>query len=85
MIVISDTTPIISLIKIERLELLNQLFGEIQIPNAVYAELTSNVRFKGEAEFVSKAEYIKKVIVEDVKSVELLRRATGLDAGEKNG
>ncbi len=29
MIVISDTTPLISLLKIKRLELLEQLFGEI--------------------------------------------------------
>lgn len=35
MIVISDTTPIISLMKISQLELLEKYFGEIQIPNAV--------------------------------------------------
>ena len=39
MIVISDTTPLISLIKINHLELIGDLFGEIQIPDAVYREL----------------------------------------------
>lgn len=36
MIVIADTTPLISLMKIDRLELLHQLFDEIQIPEAVF-------------------------------------------------
>lgn len=40
MIVISDTTPIISLIKVGQLELLRQLFHVVSIPNAVYKELT---------------------------------------------
>lgn len=82
MIVISDTTPIISLLKINQLELLNHLFGEVQIPDAVYEELISNAKFQKEAEKILGAEYIKKVVVEDKKSVTLLRRATGLDAGE---
>ena len=82
MIVISDTTPIISLLKINQLELLHHLFGEVQVPDAVYEELISNAKFQKEAEKILRAEYIKKVVVEDKKSVALLRRATGLDAGE---
>lgn len=39
MIVISDTTPVISLLKIGRLDLLERLFGGVFIPDAVYAEL----------------------------------------------
>lgn len=49
MIVVSDTTPLISLMKIGRLGLIEQLFGEVQIPGAVYAELISNSEFKKEA------------------------------------
>ena len=45
MIVVSDTTPLISLIKIERLGLAEQLFGEVQIPDAVYMELITNPQF----------------------------------------
>ncbi len=42
MIVVSDTTPIISLMKAGRLELLHKLFGTVYIPEAVYQELTEN-------------------------------------------
>lgn len=82
MIVISDTTPIITLSKLKRLDLLQRLFGKIMIPYAVYNELTSNEQFQDEADAVDKAEYIEIVRVQDTKAVELLRRATGLDLGE---
>lgn len=82
MIVISDTTPIITLSKIKRLDLLQRLFGNIMIPKAVYNELTSNIQFRDEADVIVNAKYIKVVDVHDEKSVELLRRATGLDLGE---
>ncbi len=49
MIVVSDTTPIIPLMKIGQLNLIEKLFGEIKIPKAVYTELISNPRFKEEA------------------------------------
>lgn len=49
MIVVSDTTPPISLMKIGRLNLIEQLFGEVQIPDAVYVELVSNAGFQEEA------------------------------------
>ena len=52
MIVISDTTPIITLIKINRIDLLEKLFGEVSIPEAVFHELTTNNAFANEAEIV---------------------------------
>ncbi len=42
MIVVSDTTPFISLLKISRLDLLEKLFGEVLIPSAVFNELTTD-------------------------------------------
>ena len=39
MIVVSNTTPIISLASIQRIEILKNLFGEILIPQAVYDEI----------------------------------------------
>ena len=39
MIVISDTTPLISFLKINRLDLLEKLFCTVQIPKGVFAEL----------------------------------------------
>ncbi|MBN1558799.1 DUF3368 domain-containing protein [candidate division KSB1 bacterium] len=39
MIVVSNTTPIISLASIRKIEILKSLFGEILIPQAVYDEI----------------------------------------------
>ena len=50
MIVVSDTTPLISLLKIERLDLLKKLFGNVLIPQAVYEELTVDERFSMEVD-----------------------------------
>jgi predicted nucleic acid-binding protein len=82
MIVVSDTTPIISLIKIGKLNILQQLFGNVQIPEAVFKELTSNALFKDEAQEVISCDFIERIPVENVKSVDELRRSTNLDAGE---
>lgn len=82
MIVVSDTTPLISLMKIGQLELVHQLFGEVQIPNAVYEELVYNTRFPDESRQIRECSFIKEVDVGDIRSVDLLRRSTGLDAGE---
>lgn len=81
MIVISDTTPLISLMKIDQLNLLNHLFGEVQIPSAVFEELVSNPRFPDEGRQIRECPY-KKINVTDTDAVNLLRRSTGLDAGE---
>jgi hypothetical protein len=40
MIVVSDTSPIINLASVGKLELLQQLYGKIAIPKAVYHEIT---------------------------------------------
>lgn len=82
MIVVSDTTPIISLLKISRLGLLEKIFGEVLIPNAVYEELTADTRFIEEAETVKNVPYIKSVLVLNLEAVRILRMATGLDQGE---
>ena len=82
MIVISDTTPLISLLKINRLNLLEKLFETVQIPKGVFAELTENQKYKLEAEKVKECEFIQVVDKIDENYVSLLRRSTGLDLGE---
>lgn len=42
MIVVSDTTPLISLLKINHLDLLERLFGKVLIPQAVFDELIAD-------------------------------------------
>lgn len=82
MIVVSDSTPLISLMKADRLDILHQLFGEILIPDAVFNELTANDRYTEEAALICNSSYIHRVSIEDTKAVSLLQRATGLDLGE---
>ena len=82
MIVVSDTTPLISLMKIGQLDLIGRLFGEVQIPETVYSELISNPRFEKEAQQIKMNPFIRQVVIEDGKAVDMLSRATGLDRGE---
>ena len=82
MLVISDTTPIISLLKINRLGLLSDMFEEIIIPDAVYQELTGNSKYMDQAKTISESSFIKTVEVPNDDIVKLLQRATGLDKGE---
>lgn len=58
MIVVSDTTPLISLLKISRLDLLEKLFGEVLIPSAVFNELTTDERFQLEANQIRQEKFI---------------------------
>ena len=82
MIVVSDTTPLISLLKIEHLDLLKKLFGNVLTPQSVYDELTADERFKMEAELLQQKDFIKVQSVKNAESVSVLKRATGLDQGE---
>ena len=82
MIVVSDTTPIISLLKADRLDLLEKLFGEVLIPDGVYLELVSNSAFQEEAVKIRVCPFIRRVSVPQDDSLTMLRRATGLDLGE---
>lgn len=82
MIVVSDTTPLISLMKVNLLSVLQKLFEEVMIPNAVYEELTCNTLFQNEAKTINESSYIRIVSVEELKSVRILQRTAGLDRGE---
>jgi predicted nucleic acid-binding protein len=82
MIIVSDTTPIISLIKIKRLSLLEELFGNIVIPEAVFNELTTSRKFKEEAELVRKSSFIELIPVTDKIALHRFQEQTGLDLGE---
>lgn len=82
MIVISDTTPVLSLLKAGCLGLLEKLYGNVLIPKAVYRELTENpVYFEG-AKIIKATKFFSVAGVENIKSVDILRSVTGLDAGE---
>ena len=82
MIVVSDTTPLISLLKTGRLDTLEKLFGEVRIPDAVFEELTSNPRYSDEAVSIRSFPYIDIISVSDTDAVEQVSREDGLDLGE---
>lgn len=82
MIVISDTTPLVSFLKINRLDLLEKLFGGVQIPRVVFEELTCNPKYQLEAETVKNCSFIQIIDEIDEAYVSLLCRSSGLDLGE---
>ena len=82
MIVISDTTPIISLMKTNRLHLLKEMISIVYIPNALYKELIENKNYSKEAELIKDCDFIKVIKIENEKSASILMNFTGLDAGE---
>lgn len=82
MTVISDTTPIISLIKINRIDLLERLFGEVLIPNAVFHELTTNTLYSDEVQIIKASSFMKTISIKNHKSLEILQAISGLDDGE---
>ena len=82
MIVISDTTPILSLIKIDRLKILEELYKKIIIPKAVYDELIINIDYQDEIDIIKRCTFIQIENVEENLSVVLLQRELKLDRGE---
>ncbi len=81
MIIVSNTTPLIGLAIIQRFELLQQLFGEIYIPQAVYNEAVIAGREVGGAKReVSLAKWIYTLEVKDRLAVNVL--LDDLDLGE---
>lgn len=82
MIIVSDTTPLISLLKINRIDLLEKLYGYVLIPKAVFNELTSNKNYKTEADIISKSNFIECREVNNIQALKILQAVTTLDLGE---
>ena len=80
MIVVSNTTPILSLHKIGRIGLLQELLGQVIVPTAVYNEIAVLGRDKPGYNMLDSAKYIQVKDVQNALSVSLLR--SQLDCGE---
>jgi len=76
--VVSDTTPLISLLKISQLDLLQRLYGEILIPKAVFNEVEAGKGKHFYTDFL-KLPWIKVV---GIANEEALNQFFDLDAGE---
>jgi uncharacterized protein len=79
-IVVSDTTPISELVKVGRLSLLRDIFGELIIPNEVYDELTAGNH--PAVEMIQSINWIKVCSVGNGNKVSDLHTATKLGWGE---
>jgi len=80
MIVVSDTSPLINLAWLGRLELLQSLYGQIYIPDAVWQEVVVGGKGQPGAAEVQAADWIERNVVSNLPLVQALRQ--DLDAGE---
>lgn len=78
--VVSNSSPLIALTSIGRLELLKSLFGEIAIPQAVYEEVVVQGQGEPGSREVAEAEWICTVSIKDRLAADLLQES--LDIGE---
>ncbi|WP_240703259.1 DUF3368 domain-containing protein [Thermococcus indicus] len=75
---VSNSTPLIHLAKIGRLELLREFFGEVLIPKAVYRECVLEGKGSRDAELIENADWIKVVEIND----ETLKKSLMLELDE---
>ena len=80
MIVVSDSSPLISLARIGELEILRCLYGEILIPQAVWDEIVVEGEGRPGADEVRGSGWIRCEPVSNLHLARILRRELG--AGE---
>ena len=80
MIVVSNSTPLIALSRINKFGLLREYFGEIHIPKEVFDEVVTRGKNLSGAEEVASAEWIKVGNAGNKIAVESL--SITLDKGE---
>ena len=78
--VISNSTPLIALARINRFNLLQELFGQILIPQAVYVEVVTASKGRVGSEEVKNADWIHSCQVNNHALVTFLK--ISLDDGE---
>jgi predicted nucleic acid-binding protein len=78
--VVSNSSPIIHLAKIGKIELLKEYFQIITISEIVYSECIVEGKDRGEVELIKSAEWIKVLQLKDRNLVRLLQ--SSLDNGE---
>ena len=76
--VISNTTPILSLLKIDKLNILYELYGSVSIPQAVFDEIESG----NEKEFYTDLSKIPWISIESIRVPNPKLYLFDLDAGE---
>ena len=82
MIIVSDTTPLMTLLKCDHLDLLKKMYGSVLIPSAVYKELTDNPLYEQEAQIIKNCDFLEIKEITNKARVQTLLNSTGLDLGE---
>ena len=80
MTVISDASPLVSLARIEALELLPTLYGTVTIPDAVWNEVVVDAEKQPGAQAIRNASWVETQAVSNQDLVQALRQ--DLDGGE---
>ena len=76
--IVSNTTPIISFLKLNKLDILHQIYGQIYIPDAVFDEIEA-----GKAkDFYQDLSIIEWINVQKIKDKQAVKYFLDLDAGE---
>ena len=80
MIVVSDTSPLIHLAAIQRLDILRQLYGEVYVPAAVFAEATREMQDYPDGKLIHGQAWLHVQAVRDVTQLQPLLAT--IDQGE---
>jgi predicted nucleic acid-binding protein len=80
--VVCDSTVLIGLAKIGKLDLLKQIYEEVYIPEAVYTEVVSRGKGKPGVREIANALWIKKEPVKERRTVDLLIPEMGYGKAE---
>lgn len=80
MSIVANSPPLINLVRVERLELLHQLYSEITVPEAVWREVVVEGAGKAETNAVKSASWIKNKTISNKELVRALQQE--LDPGE---
>lgn len=78
--VVVNATPLIALALLDRLELLQEMFDEVLVPNTVYEEVAVKGTGRPGAAAVGRADWLRVVSPRAASTIEPM--LLGLDAGE---
>ncbi len=67
--VISNTTPILTLLKIGKLEILQKLYGQIIVPNSVYQEIEEGKHKELLIEMTEKGTWLSPKLIKEVLKI----------------
>ncbi len=79
---VCDSTTLIGLAKIGKIQLLEEIYKEITIPNYVFTEVVNKGKGRPGVKEVEEAKWIKKRTVKDKRTVEILMGEIGQGEAE---